>query len=307
MTTDSNSTVLGVAPMSKTLPVVGIVLILLFVLIKPEATAGLGFVSRLVFWTVHIGLSLGGLVVASALLRPASLRSIPLPLAILATGLAASALLAPVFVLLEAVTPVGQAEAPDSWLDRFAAGGWPQAVLAEFLEFAPVFLAAWFAVNLPLLLSRVSENDRPVPPADTPGDDPGPSASGGGGGQAAARNEDDPRERFLATLPKALGRDVVAVSSDMHYLHVHTTLGKCMVLGTLRDVADALGNGGLRVHRSHWVAHAHVRRIARRGSSWECLMSNDLKIPVSRRKQAEVASWYGSSGTVVKMASRKTG
>ncbi len=302
MTTDSNSTVLGVAPMSKTLPVVGIVLILLFVLIKPEATAGLDFVGRLVFWTAHIGLALGGLVVASALLRPARLRLIPLPLAILATGLAGSALLAPVFVLLEAVAPVGAADVPDGWLDHFAAAGWPQAVVAEFLEFAPVFLAAWFAVNLPLLLSHVSENDRPVPPPNRPDDDPGPS----GGNQAAAR-DDDPREQFLATLPKALGRDLIAVSSDMHYLHVHTTTGKCMVLGTLRDVADALGDTGLRVHRSHWVAHAHVRRIARRGSSWECQMSNDLKIPVSRRKQAEVAKWYGSSGTVVSMASRKVG
>ena len=194
-------------------------------------------------------------------------------------------------------------EEPYNWLDVFAAQGVLQSVIAEFLEVTPVFLAAWFTVNLPLLLTR------PVFAA-TPPDTP----EGPGGGDAASRQPDerqqpgdDPGEQFFALIPRALGRDIIAVSSDMHYLHVHTTLGKCMVLGTIRDAASLLGVAGLQVHRSHWVAHAHVRRINKRGSAWECVMTNDLRIPVSRRNRARVAEWYGPAGNIVSIASRKVG
>ncbi len=299
---ESNSTVLGVASLAKTLPVVGAVLVVLFVFIKPEATAGYGFVGRVVFWTVHIGIGLCSVVLASKLLRPALGRAMPLPAAIAVTGLAGAAMLAPIYVLLEHLAPAGVAEVPDSWLDAFAAAGLLQSVVAEFIEVAPMFLAAWFAVNLPLLLSRpVVEDSSP----DMPG---GPD----GGGTASRGNEppdndDGPREQFFSLIPQALGRDIIALSSDMHYLHVHTTLGKCMVLGALRDAASLLDEAGLLVHRSHWVAHAHVRRIAKRGSSWECVMSNDLRIPVSRRNRSRVTDWYGAAGNVVSLESRKAG
>lgn len=303
MATESNSTVLGVASMSKTLPIVCAVLIVLFVFIKPEATAGYGFVERLLFWTVHIGLGLASIVLASKLLRPALGRKMPLPAAVLITGIAGAAMLAPVYVWLERFAPAGLVEEPDSWLDFFAAQGPLQSVVAEFLEVTPVFLAAWFAVNLPLLLAR------PVLDARLPGTPAGP-----GGGRPASGHIDespqtdaDPREQFFALIPRALGQDIIAVSSDMHYLHVHTTLGKCMVLGRIRDVASLMEGVGLLVHRSHWVAHAHVRRIAKRGSAWECVMTNDLRIPVSRRNRSRVAEWYGSAGNVVSIVSRKTG
>ena len=303
MATESNSTVLGVASMSKTLPVVCLVLIVLFVFIKPEATAGYGFLERLLFWTVHIGLGLASIVLASRLLRPALGRAMPLVLAILVTGIAGAALLAPVYLLLEQIAPAGVVEEPDSWLDVFAAQGILQSVIAEFLEVTPVFLAAWFAVNLPLLLARPVLSARPP---DTPA---GPGGGHPAPGQAAESPQTDagPREQFFALIPRALGQDIIAVSSDMHYLHVHTTLGKCMVLGTIRDVASLLEDAGLLVHRSHWVAHAHVRRIAKRGSAWECVMTNDLRIPGSRRNRANVAEWYGAAGNVVSIASRKAG
>ena len=303
MATESNSTVLGVASMSKTLPVVCVVLIVLFIFVKPEATAGYSFVERLLFWAVHIGLGLASIVLAGKLLRPALGRAMPLMAAVLITGIAGAAMLAPVYVFLEQIAPAGPVEEPDSWLDLFAAQGPLQSVFAEFLEVTPVFLAAWFAVNLPLLLARPVFKARP-PDA--------PAGPGGGRVASGQPNEtpeigDDSRQQFFALIPRALGQDIIAVSSDMHYLHVHTTLGKCMVLGTIRDAANLLGDAGLLVHRSHWVAHAHVRRIAKRGSAWECVMANDLRIPVSRRNRARVTEWYGSAGNVVSIASRKAG
>ena len=156
---------------------------------------------------------------------------------------------------------------------------------------------------LPLLLARPVLNTRPP---DTPAG-PGGDRAASGQADTPPQLDDDPREQFFALIPRALGQDIIAVSSDMHYLHVHTTLGKCMVLGTIRDVASSLEDAGLQVHRSHWVAHAHVRRIAKRGSAWECVMTNDLRIPVSRRNRSKVTEWYGSAGNVVSIASRKAG
>ena len=80
-----------------------------------------------------------------------------------------------------------------------------------------------------------------------------------------------------------------------------------MVLGSLKNVAGLMGDAGMAVHRSHWIASAHVRRIVKKGSAWECVMSNDLRIPVSRRNRARVTEWFGAAGNVVSIASRKAG
>jgi len=292
----TNLTVLGAASLSTTLPIVGTVLVLLFVLMKPEATSGYNVPERLLFWSAHIGLGLVSILVASKLIRPQLVRITPPWLTILLTGLVGAAMLAPLYLLLEGLTPPRLVGEPDDWLDFFAMQGLIQSVIAEFLEVTPVFLAAWFAVNLPLLLSRPelddSPPDGPSGPDDARGDKPtarqSPVTQDSGGG-------------FYSRLPRAIGCDIILISSDMHYLHVYTTLGKCMILGTIRDAAEQLGDNGLLVHRSHWVAHKHVNRLARRGRSWECVMSNDQRIPVSRRNQGKVSEWYGRSGNVVSL------
>ena len=292
----TNLTVLGAASLSTTLPVVGAVLVLLFVLMKPEATSGFSVPERLLFWSAHIGLGLLSILAASKLIRRRLVRNTPPWLTILLTGLVGAAMLAPLYLLLEGLVPPRLADEPDDWLDFFAMRGPIQSVIAEFLEVAPVFLAAWFAVNLPLLVSRPELDDSPP---------------GGPGGPGGARSDkptprqspevEDARGGFFSRLPRAIGRDIILVSSDMHYLHVYTTLGKCMILGTIRDAAQQLGEGGMLVHRSHWVAHKHVNRLARSGRSWKCVMSNDQRVPVSRRNQGKVSEWYGRSGNVVSL------
>jgi hypothetical protein len=292
----TNLTVLGAASLSTTLPVVGTVLVLLFVLMKPEATAGYALPERLAFWSAHIGLGLVSILVASKLIRPRLVHHTPAWLTILLTGLVGAAMLAPLYLLLEGLAPPRLADAPDDWLDFFAMQGPIQSVIAEFLEVTPVFLAAWFAVNLPLLVGRPEF-------AENPSD--GPGGPGGASGEKPIQRQspeiEDAGGDFYSRLPLAVGRDIILISSDMHYLHVYTTLGKCMILGTMRDAAEQLGDNGMLVHRSHWVAHKHVNRLARRRRSWECVMSNGQRVPVSRRNQSKVAKWYGRSGNVVSL------
>ena len=77
---------------------------------------------------------------------------------------------------------------------------------------------------------------------------------------------------------------------------MHTTRGRSLVLYNLRDTAEALERSveGLQIHRSHWVADRHVRRLVRRGKSWSCELSNGLALPVSRRRQSEAKQRWGS-------------
>jgi hypothetical protein len=100
-------------------------------------------------------------------------------------------------------------------------------------------------------------------------------------------------QRFLSTLPGVVGTDVIAVSSDLHYLNVWTVAGRTTVLGNLRDVMVDLGDIGLQVHRSHWVAHAHVRRILGTANDGACVLSNELRVPISRRRWKYVREQYG--------------
>ena len=296
----TNATILGVASLDRTLPVVAAVLIALFVLVKPEATQGFGFLERLVFWSLHIGLGLASLLVASRLIGP-NRRIVRSTLAaVIVTGLLGCAILAPVYLGLEQLMPERLAEPPDDWLDRLATRGPLSALLAEFIEVLPVYFVAWLAVNLPLVFNRPSV-------VSGPPDDP----KGSGGTPVEVSNAgtsvEESSDSFVARLPKAIGEDLVLVSSDMHYLHVHTTRGQCMLLGTLKEVAEELGEAGLRVHRSHWVARDHVEKLIRDGQSWFCQLSTGSRVPVSRRKRKQVSEWFGHGATVVPMKARKTG
>ncbi len=285
MKNGTTNTVLGVASLSATLPVVGLVLVLLFVAMKPEATAGFSLFERLGFWTAHVGLGLVSIIVASSLLRRPVLARRPLIVGLIVTAIAGAAMLAPVYLLLDSLVPPELADEPDDWLDLFAARGLLYALLAEFLEVVPVFLVSWLAVNLPLLFQPEEDTAPPSSP-DTPP-----------GGGDKPLDKDDIRAR----LPQALGTDIVLISSDMHYLHVHTSKGKCMIHGALKTAAEQLGDLGMLVHRSHWVAHRHVQRIVRKESSVELLLTNELRTPVSRRNRSSVNDMYGKSGNVVRL------
>ena len=78
-----------------------------------------------------------------------------------------------------------------------------------------------------------------------------------------------------------------------------------MILGSLQRAADAMGEDGMRVHRAHWVARRAIVKIIKDGQQWYCLLSNDLKIPISRRKKTMVAGWFGHSTKIVPVKTSK--
>jgi hypothetical protein len=290
----SNGTVFGIWPLARSIPVVGALLVMALVLLQPEASRGLGLPERIAFWTINIALALAALYAASWLVLPRIMNFLPAWLSLLLAGLGGALLLAPVGVLVELVLPASlhPLDDGDEWLDAFAGrGGW-QAVFVEFLESAPEILGFWMLLNLPFLASRRSANDPPDPSgADSQPTDLEKSE--------ASRYAEAARAEFIGRLPEALGTNVLAISSDLHYLHVYTDRGRCMILGSLQQAAEAMGDAGLRVHRAHWVARRAIVKIVKNGNDWSCLLSNELKVPISRRNKSAVAGWFGHSTRIV--------
>ena len=92
-----------------------------------------------------------------------------------------------------------------------------------------------------------------------------------------------PGARFLDRLPERLGRDLIYLKTADHYVEAVTAEGSTLVLMRFVDaVAELDGAGGLRVHRSYWVANRHVTGSARRHGRTTLRLSGDHEVPVSR-------------------------
>jgi hypothetical protein len=298
----SNGTVFGAWPLGRSIAIVGALLVMTFVVIEPEASRGLGVAARTVFWVIHVGLALVSLYAASWLVLPHMMHSLPAWLVLLVAGAGGALLVAPVSYLVEEALPASlrPLEDDDGWLDVFASRGWWQAIAAEFLQLAPATLSFWMIINLPFFAHRRSFDGGRDP------DGTGSTKPVDLDKAEAGRYAESARAAFISRLPESLGTNVIAISSDLHYLHVYTDLGRCMILGSLQQAADSMGEAGLRVHRAHWVARRAIVKIVRNGQQWYCLLSNDLKIPISRRNKSTVAGWFGHTTRIVAVKKSST-
>ncbi len=294
----SNGTVFGIWPLGRSIFVVGAILVAIFVLMEPEASQGLGFVERTLFWVTNVGLALAALYAASWFVLPRVMHYLPPWLALLLAGIAGAALMAPFGYAIELIQPESWELDDGDWLDKFESQGIWQGILVELGEVGPQVLLVWMAINLPLL------NSKPVYTKPQ-----GPDGDGNGSKNVDVEKDEagqyalEARDEFLSDIPESLGKNVLAISSDLHYLHIHTENGHCMILGSLQRAADALGKDGILVHRAHWVARHAIVKIVKDGQQWYCLLSNDLKIPISRRKKSTVAGWFGHSTKIASVSS----
>jgi DNA-binding LytR/AlgR family response regulator len=100
---------------------------------------------------------------------------------------------------------------------------------------------------------------------------------------------------LLDSVPGRLGRDVLCLQMEDHYVRVHTALGDVMLHGRMADFeAELVGRiDGLKVHRSWWVARKAVASWSREDKTLTLTLSNGLAVPVARDRQADVkaAGW----------------
>ena len=274
----ADGSLLGVIPIKISLLVAAAGLCLLLTMVEPEESAGLSLVPRFLFWWSHACVSLAAIFAASSVLRLWLPQQVPLMVAVWATGVAGAVFATPPLLFLEQLFPHEQS---DAWLENFSLHGFGEALATEFLDAGPGVLVFWVAINLPLLYNKPHLYEEPPSEAD---DTPDPDT---------LRKHQQRIEQLYDSLPQVLGKDIVAISSDLHYLNVYTSLGKTLMLGSLKHYVDAFAERGVQVHRSHWVAKAHVERIHISSDRAYCLMSNGMKVPISRSSRKEVKAVFG--------------
>jgi hypothetical protein len=102
--------------------------------------------------------------------------------------------------------------------------------------------------------------------------------------------------KFLARLPEKLaGAELLAVEAQDHYLRLHTSKGRDMILMRLSDaVVELEGLEGARTHRSWWVARGAVASVERGDGRATLTLTDGAEVPVSRAfaKTLREAGWF---------------
>lgn len=99
---------------------------------------------------------------------------------------------------------------------------------------------------------------------------------------------------FFARLPARIGKDLLCLQMEDHYVRAFTTRGSEMILMRMADAVRELENeDGLHVHRSFWVARRAITGWTRDGKNLSLHLSNSKNVPVARDRQSHVkaAGW----------------
>jgi hypothetical protein len=231
-------------------------------LLGPFGSFQAGLADRLFYW---LGLGLGGFVLFRPAMTSATALAHRLDLPEGPSWVAACLFAAvPMSLIVWFLSPERPNRLPSGaeWLSAYA----NVAIVA-----AGVTLVFWF-VSAP---ERRAQAARPAPPPP------------------AAREAVAPR--FLERLPPHLGRDLLALEMEDHYVRAHTQAGSALILMRMRDaVAELDGLDGQQVHRSWWVARSALVRAVQDGRNVRLLLRNGVEAPVARNSQAALrdAGWW---------------
>lgn len=88
---------------------------------------------------------------------------------------------------------------------------------------------------------------------------------------------------FFNRIPKNLGRDIISLNAQDHYVEVKTTLGSELVLMRMSDaVSELISLEGVQTHRSWWVAKKHILNVQSNGGKKYLELTGEAIVPVSR-------------------------
>ena len=126
-------------------------------------------------------------------------------------------------------------------------------------------------------------------PPDARRSDAAAAAPAESSAKPGAAGADDERQdvpaaagRFFDRLPDEIGRDIIYLSAAAHYVDVITAAGSASILLRFSDAVSELGDLGIRVHRSYWVAYRHVKQAVRRDGRTMLCLTGDHEVRVGR-------------------------
>jgi DNA-binding LytR/AlgR family response regulator len=244
---------------------VGLVIVLtaLLVLAGPFGTLALPFPRRLAYWFLIVTLDATlGIFFVTGTVRALAQIMPPVFPRILAGGLVTA-------------FPIA--------LSRILVEGWVLGVPTKAIAWPHIWvstaaislgISAIFALARTSRQATVSQLSR-APTIEAPSPAPEPDLGTSPPAPAAPS--------FLDRLPAHLGRDLLYISMQDHYVDAHTRVGHTLVLMRLADAIRELDPAsGLQIHRSHWVARGAIDRVERRDGRLTVVLSDGTRLPVSR-------------------------
>ncbi|WP_284734665.1 LytTR family DNA-binding domain-containing protein [Sphingosinicella terrae] len=157
---------------------------------------------------------------------------------------------------------------------------WTLSLLQPGRFFTPLQLPALFAAvaAVQLLVAYAATATAPrADDAETPGHAPARPESG---------EEPIPPAfpaALLGRLPPEIGRDIVALETEDHYLRVHAAGGSALILMRMADAVALLDPRlGAQVHRRWWVAEAAVAGVRTEGHRLVLRLTDGTLVPVGR-------------------------
>lgn len=98
-------------------------------------------------------------------------------------------------------------------------------------------------------------------------------------------------DQFFERVPGRLGRDLLALEAQDHYLLVHTRRGSALIHMRLSEAVQILPPQlGFQAHRGWWVARNEVAGLRRDGHQTLIELTGGLTVPVGRTYLAAVRS-----------------
>ncbi len=245
-------------------------LIVIFAWMEPVGAAGLGFWKGLVFWTIQISILMPLLItVQHFATHYFDLKKSLNPwIQTALSGIISAMLFTPIAYLLDVLFAVPEDESPM---------GLAWELLDEASGVVVPVTVTWLALNAPWIFQLDFS-----------------LMQGGGEAQKQviekpASSQSESPTRFQQELRSRSLGELISISSELHYVRVVTTDREVMFLFNLKDAIDQLpSDAGVQIHRSHWVAKAHIKELTKKNGSAQCILSNGKRLPVSRRKYSEI-------------------
>lgn len=261
----------SVVPVERYFLASSLTLILLFAWMEPSGAAGIGFWKGIVFWTVQISILIPLLItvqhsVSHNLILPTP-HSAWIQTAL--SGIIGSLIFVPIGYFLDFLFAVPNNESPLGLI---------YGLLDEASGVVLPVTVTWLALNAPWIFELDFSRRRLIEPEQSLDSS-----------TRVTLDENPKSTRFLEELKSRASGDLIAISSELHYVRVVTSDTEVMFLYNLRDAIGELPTeAGVQIHRSHWVAKGQVREIKKTNGNYECILSNGKRLPISRRKYTEV-------------------
>ena len=155
----------------------------------------------------------------------------------------------------------------------------PQQLPLLFACVAAVQLLVVYATTMAAPTVDAAGQPAPAPAPPEPADEAAPAAF---------------PSALLSRLPPEIGRDIVALETEDHYLRVHTGGGSALILMRMADAVALLDPRlGAQVHRRWWVAEAAVAGLRTEGQKLSIRLTDDTRVPVGRTFAAAAKARFG--------------